>query len=336
MRPSRGTLEAVEHPDTRDVRSLRSREQATGTHTRYPTTGLGEGRWRDAGASQHGIQRGQGERLTEGAVGCSVMRRAQAPGWSRRGLPGSTLGRHSRHRPTSCIDGSCPAHSSAASSPSGSTLLPPPNRAGGSGLDSISPSFSGLVGGAMAALRGPDLTNTIWYYVFDDDEHAADHFEYGALGRSATSSGQVDSDQTADGSPLAGAAPTTITEVYAPPDFEQPVGASPRSRAPGAGPVVPSSSGTSKSSATPRCCPAPGGARRRRQRYRAGRCWRRPPATDRLIVTMDGVSTGARDPSLADSARPLRTLHFPSDRRLGTLSVHEGPLPEAPDRELGS
>ena len=104
----------------------------------------------------------------------------------------------------------------------------------------------------MAALRGPDLTNTIWYYVFDDDEHAADHFEYGALGRSATSSGQVDSGQTADGSPLAGAAPTTITEVYAP-DFEQPAWCVAAKSGPWGWTSCTVLVGNVKSSATPRC-----------------------------------------------------------------------------------
>ena len=91
------------------------------------------------------------------------------------------------------------------------------------------PAIPGLVGAAVLELRGPDLTNTIWYYVYASEAEALDHFDNGTFGRATTStvepgtdlegsSGSSGSGSTA----IPGAPSATLTEAYEPPDVEGP------------------------------------------------------------------------------------------------------------------
>lgn len=103
--------------------------------------------------------------------------------------------------------------------PSGFTINPPANRRTGSGMQAIEPSLRGLIGAALAELRGPDLTNVIWYYVFATDADALFHFEYGELGRSTTGGGGTAASQSAAAGLPVG---TKLHEAYTPPGIDLP------------------------------------------------------------------------------------------------------------------
>jgi hypothetical protein len=107
--------------------------------------------------------------------------------------------------------------------PSGFKVNAPSNSA--SGLQRIEPDLPGLVGAAVLELNGPDLTNTIWYYVFASEAEALDHFENGSLGRSTTSAVAPGTDleqSSGSGTPVAGAPSNRLTEAYEPSDFSLP------------------------------------------------------------------------------------------------------------------
>lgn len=76
-------------------------------------------------------------------------------------------------------------------------------------MQEIHPDFPGLVGATIVEIDGPDLTNTIWYYVFGSEAEALAHFENGEFGRATTSAGQS-------------SAEITLTETYEPAGFQDP------------------------------------------------------------------------------------------------------------------
>jgi hypothetical protein len=107
--------------------------------------------------------------------------------------------------------------------PPGFAVNPPMNQPAGSGMQPVHPDLPGLTSALVAELRGPDLTNVIWYYLFASEADALDHFENGDWGRTTTSSGPADTSQLPSGAPpVAGSADSTLTEAYTPADVDQP------------------------------------------------------------------------------------------------------------------
>jgi hypothetical protein len=97
-----------------------------------------------------------------------------------------------------------------------------------SGLQRVEPGIPGLVGGAVLELRGPELTDTIWYYVYESEAAALDHFENGKFGRTTTSQVPPGTDleqtgPTASGSTTIPGGPSArLTEAYEPAEFDVP------------------------------------------------------------------------------------------------------------------
>jgi len=106
--------------------------------------------------------------------------------------------------------------------PSGFTVNAPSNSV--SGLQAIQPDIPGLVGAAILELRGPDLTNTIWFYVYASEADALNDFENGTLGRTTTSQIEPGADlESSSGSapgPVAGAPSNRLAEAYEPAEFD--------------------------------------------------------------------------------------------------------------------
>jgi hypothetical protein len=96
--------------------------------------------------------------------------------------------------------------------PAGFTILPAYQST--ATVVQTSPSLPGAIGGGLVTLRGPDLQNVIWYYVFGSEAEALDQFENGTFGRRTTVPGP--SDDSSQGQPV------TITEVYEPDGFTVP------------------------------------------------------------------------------------------------------------------
>jgi hypothetical protein len=96
-----------------------------------------------------------------------------------------------------------------------------------SGLQSIEPGIPGLIGAAVLQLRGPDLTNTIWYYVYASEAEALEHFENGKFGRTTTSSVAPGTDlegsgQASGSAAVPGAPRAYLTVAYEPSGFAAP------------------------------------------------------------------------------------------------------------------